>query len=159
MNDEYFDGLDNNERIGMGLVVIRWINDSSVLRLWVNNGFKYNWLGSKISGRWGENLELSKETSLVDGIEGEIGIIGAIGGVGIIDVIIGIIGATCVGSDSRGGRRGMRWTPTMNVSKLGLWSRDGVVWIWCVEERMGRFSLKMTSRLMKTFWVWTSRRQ
>jgi hypothetical protein len=53
----------------------------------------------------------------------------------------------------------MRWTPTMNVSKLGLWSRDGVVWIWCVEERMGRFSLKMTSRLMKTFWVWTSRRQ
>jgi hypothetical protein len=62
---------------------------------------------------------------------------------------MGVIGAR---SDTRGGRRGMRWTPNMNVSELGLWSRDGVVWIWCVKERMGRFSLKTTSQLMKTFW-------
>jgi hypothetical protein len=62
-NGEYFDGLNNNERRGMGLVVIRWISESSVLGIWVNNGFKYNWLGSKIFGRPGENLKLSKETS------------------------------------------------------------------------------------------------
>ncbi len=70
----------------MGLVVIRWISESLVLGLWVNNGFKYNWLTSRIFGRPKENLELPKETSLVDGIEGEIGIIGTKGGIGIIDV-------------------------------------------------------------------------
>ncbi len=70
----------------MGLVVIRWISESLVSGLWVNNGFKYNWLTSRIFGRPKEDLELPKETSLVDAIQGEIGIIGTIGGIGIIDV-------------------------------------------------------------------------
>ncbi len=94
----------------------------------------------------------------MDGIEGETDIIGVIGGVQIIDVVIRIIGATCImgaigaRSDTKGGWRGMKWAPNMNVFELGLWSRDGVVWIWCVEERMGRFSLKTTSQLMNFFW-------
>ncbi len=80
----------------MGLVVIRWINESLVSGLWINNGFKYNWLGSKISWSPGENLELSKETSLVDGIKGEIAITRAIGGTWIINATAGITSATCI---------------------------------------------------------------
>jgi len=49
------------------------MSESSVWWLWTNNGFKYNWPGSKNFGRLGEDIE-SKETSLVYGVEGEIGI-------------------------------------------------------------------------------------
>ncbi len=63
----------------------------------------------------------------MDGIEGEINITSAIGGRGIIDATTWITGARCVRcarSDTKGGWRGMRWTPIMNVFELSLWSKD-----------------------------------
>ncbi len=57
----------------MEVVVIRWMSESSMWGLWTNNGFKYNWPSSRNFERPREDTKL-KETSLVNGVEGEIGI-------------------------------------------------------------------------------------
>ncbi len=107
----YFEGLNNDEGMGVKLVVVRKNCGPSMLGLLTNNELLYKWFGSRIFGI--PRVEITtKEMCLGNNVEGKIGMVDVIGqawttcAIGIMGAI-SAMGATRT-MDSNGERRKMK---------------------------------------------------